>query len=202
LSSFLKFGSKTSPPCALLSYALKQDRKVNTDFARGLVAHLKSCAIGLVEPKTGSAATTQAQIASVRDAASARVAAKEKIDKSVLTLSEPKRIRSREHLRFVARQPCVICSRTPSQAHHVRYAQPRGLALKVSDEFTVPLCAIHHTEIHATGDERQWWLEHKIDPLPVAEQLWRRSNGIKQPTPARDDAHTTSERKEILKATA
>jgi hypothetical protein len=46
-------------------------------------------------------------------------------------------------------------------------AQPRGLALKVSDEFTVPLCAIHHSENHATGDERRWWEEHKIDPLTV-----------------------------------
>jgi hypothetical protein len=43
----------------------------------------------------------------------------------------------------------------------------------VSDEFTVPLCAIHHTENHATGNERNWWLEHKIDPLPIAEELWQ-----------------------------
>jgi hypothetical protein len=37
----------------------------------------------------------------------------------------------------------------------------------------VPLCAIHHTENHATGNERNWWLEHKIDPLPIAEELWQ-----------------------------
>jgi hypothetical protein len=98
-----------------------------------------------------------------------------KIDKSVLTLSEPKRLRSKEHLRAVARQPCLVCGRTPSLAHHLRFAQPKGLAIKVSDEFTVPLCAIHHTENHATGDERRWWQERKIDPLSVAEQLWRRS---------------------------
>jgi len=36
----------------------------------------------------------------------------------------------------------------------------------VSDEFTVPLCAIHHTE--ATGNEGHWWQKHKIDPLPIA----------------------------------
>jgi hypothetical protein len=40
----------------------------------------------------------------------------------------------------------------------------RGLSLKVSDEFTVPLCAIHHNENHATGDERKWWEERKLDP--------------------------------------
>ena len=50
-----------------------------------------------------------------------------------------------------------------------------GFALKVSDEFTVPLCAIHHSENHATGDERRWWQERKIDPLTVAAELWRKS---------------------------
>ena len=80
-----------------------------------------------------------------------------KIDKSVLTISEPKRIRCKEHLRFVAEQPCLVCGRSPSHAHHIRYAQSRGLGLKVSDEFTVPLCAIHHSENHTTGNEREWW---------------------------------------------
>ena len=35
--------------------------------------------------------------------------------------------------------------------HDVRYAQSRGFGLKVSDEFTVPLCATHHHHIHTTG---------------------------------------------------
>jgi hypothetical protein len=104
------------------------------------------------------------------------------VDKSVLTIAEPKRVRSKEHLRFVAQQPCLICGRTPAQAHHLRYAQPRGLALKVSDEFTVPLCAIHHSENHATGDERRWWQERKIDPLSVAAELWCKTNEVQVTT--------------------
>ena len=67
----------------------------------------------------------------------------------------------------------------PAHAHHVRYAQPRGLALKVSDEFTVPLCAIHHSANHATGDERRWWQERKIDPLAIAAELWGKSLRLK-----------------------
>ena len=98
-----------------------------------------------------------------------------KIDKSVLNISEPKRIRSKEHLHFVASQPCLICGRTPSHAHHIRYAQTRGLNLKVSDEFTVPLCAIHHHDIHTTGNEQAWWQERNIDPLNVASALWQQS---------------------------
>jgi hypothetical protein len=47
--------------------------------------------------------------------------------------------------------------------------------LKVSDEFTVPLCAIHHHHIHTTGKEREWWQERNIDPLKVAAALWQQS---------------------------
>jgi hypothetical protein len=129
-------------------------------LAQTLVARLKSRAIDLAKQHAEPAADDQS------------AEARPKIDKSVLSLSEPKRIRSKEHLRFVARQPCVICGRTPAQAHHLRYAQPRGLALKVSDEFTVPLCAIHHSENHTIGDERRWWHERKTDPLAIARSLW------------------------------
>src|SRR5262249_61352622 len=56
---------------------------------------------------------------------------------------------------------------------NVRFAQPKGLGLKVGDEFTVPLCAIHHHQIHITGKENAWWQERKIDPLKVAASLWQ-----------------------------
>ena len=75
----------------------------------------------------------------------------------------------------MASQPCLICGRLPSHAHHIRYAQSKGLSLKVSDEFTVPLCAIHHHQIHTTGKEREWWEERNIDPLKVASRLWELS---------------------------
>jgi hypothetical protein len=96
------------------------------------------------------------------------------IDPKLTRVSSPSASRSdcgqKSILRFVARQPCLLCGRAPAQAHHIRYAQSRGLGIKVSDEFTVPLSAIHHRENHATGDEKRWWQERKIDPLVVAEQ--------------------------------
>ena len=150
-------------------------------FAPSLVAHLKSCAIALVKPSDD--ATEAHSRAGAADEPKTRLHIKErpKIDKSVLTIGEPKRHRSKEHLRLVARQSCLICGRAPSHAHHVRYAQSRGLGLKVSDEFTVPLCAIHHTENHATGDERKWWSDRKIDPLAVAQELWKSTTRLEKP---------------------
>ena len=69
-----------------------------------------------------------------------------KIDKSKLTLGEPRRLRNKAHLNFVASQPCLVCGRSPADAHHLRFTQPRAMGLKVSDEFTVPLCRVHHRE--------------------------------------------------------
>ena len=85
------------------------------------------------------------------------------------------RLRDREHCKFVTTQPCLVCGRTPTEAHHLRFAQPRALGRKVSDEYTVPLCRLHHRELHRYGDEASWWTAVSIDPLPVALELWKRS---------------------------
>ena len=156
--------------------AARQRLGLEPGFAKGLVAYLKSCAVALVKTNDDTSQMASSKV----DPARSRLSDGPKIDKSVLTIGEPKRIRSRDHLRFVARQPCLVCGRKPSHAHHVRFAQPKGVALKVSDEFTVPLCAIHHSENHATGDERSWWEQHKIDPLDVARMLWKEG---RMPTP-------------------
>jgi hypothetical protein len=137
-----------------------------------LIRHLRDCAIGLVK-RANDGAWNAIHPGAPKNLPDHN--ATSKIDKSVLTISEPKRIRSKEHLRFVALQPCLICGRAPAQAHHIRFAQAKGLGLKVSDEFTVPLCAIHHNQNHATGDERTWWGQHKTDPLEAARELWLRS---------------------------
>src|SRR5262249_19656247 len=42
-------------------------------------------------------------------------------DKSALAVAAPRRYRNREHLRYVAKQPCLICGRRPSDPHHLRY---------------------------------------------------------------------------------
>jgi hypothetical protein len=95
-----------------------------------------------------------------------------RIDKSVLTLAEPKRLKDKHHLRFVAKQTCLVCGREPSDPHHLRFAQPRGLGQKVSDEFTVPLCRAHHRELHRAGREIDWWSKMGIEPLGFARELW------------------------------
>ena len=102
----------------------------------------------------------------------ARTSVANRVDKSQLARPEPRRFRDRNHVKFVAKQPCLICGRMPSDAHHLRFAQHRALGRKVSDEFTVPLCRGHHREVHRSGDESGWWKKTGIDPTAPARVLW------------------------------
>ena len=79
------------------------------------------------------------------------------------------------HLAYVRGQACVRFGRHPSDAHHLRFAQVRALGRKVSDEFTIPLCRIHHQEAHRHGNEIEWWKRVGIDPLATAQNLWQAS---------------------------
>jgi hypothetical protein len=105
------------------------------------------------------------------------------IDKFDLPHPEPRRIRDRDHVRFVTKQPCLICGRRPADPHHLRFMQQRALGRKVSDEFTVPLCRGHHREVHRCGDEATWWKSVGVEPTIAAGALWRATH----PLPKRAD---------------
>jgi hypothetical protein len=94
---------------------------------------------------------------------------------TVRALEKTVRLRDKEHQKFVARQACLVCGRVPSDPHHLTFTQPRAIGHRVSDEFTVPVCRIHHRELHRSGDEATWWRTLNIDPLPVALRLWQHS---------------------------
>jgi len=100
-------------------------------------------------------------------------------DKSLLTIPLPRRLRDKTHLRFVAKQPCLICGRQPSDPHHLRFAQSRGLAQKVSDEFTVPLCRSHHRELHRAAKEVDWWVRAGLEPTAIAHELWTQTHPLR-----------------------
>jgi hypothetical protein len=107
------------------------------------------------------------------------------VDKSVLAVPAPRRIRDRDHVKSVAKQPCLVCGRRPADAHHLRFAQSPALGRKVSDEFTVPLCRGHHREVHRCGDEVAWWKKTGIDPTTAARVLWLRTHPLPSPSGAK-----------------
>jgi hypothetical protein len=100
------------------------------------------------------------------------------INKTVLTLPVARRVRDREHVKSVAKQPCLVCGRRPADAHHLRFAQAPALGRKVSDEFTVPLCRGHHREVHRYRDESVWWNKTGIDAAAAARVLWLKTHPL------------------------
>jgi Rad52/22 family double-strand break repair protein len=79
-----------------LNRSLRQDSLRRSGLAPQLAAHLKQCAIALVKPENRSNGQSKDRQSSPGPRVS--TVARPKIDKSVLTISEPKRHRSREHL--------------------------------------------------------------------------------------------------------
>jgi len=145
---------------------------------RKIQTPIEKAAVVMPPPKVDDSVSldmTAASKSSTRDLNTSTVI---KIDKSMLRFGEVRRHRDKTHLRFVALQPCLLCNRSPSDPHHLRFAQPRAMGRKNSDEFVVPLCRTHHRQNHQVGDEVSWWKQTKIDPLKVALRLWQVSRGV------------------------
>ena len=168
----------TTPPSGHIeSLALKNsltaaDARQVEDAFQAKLATLDGAAANQSPPRPSHA---RPAIALSRTSAAVRptgTAVADGIDKSRLAHPEPRRFRDKEHVRFVAKQPCLICGRRPADAHHLRFAQHRALGRKVSDEFTVPLCRGHHREVHRCGDEAAWWKNAGVDPTITARALW------------------------------
>ena len=124
------------------------------------------------------AGVSGASDAGTRQKAPVRATKKQSRSDAIRALGKTVRLRDKDHRRFVLRQACLVCGRVPSDPHHLTFTQPRALGRRVSDEFIVPVCRVHHRELHRSGDEAAWWQKLNIDPIPVALGLWQhtRSN--------------------------
>jgi hypothetical protein len=156
----------------LLRNVGRRKEPVNRSEAAGTVADANPTMIG-------NAAVPAAETTALAPLPTRQIGGGYSIDKSVFALPSERRLRSKAHLMFVASRPCLVCETLPCHAHHVTFAQPRGLSLKVSDEFTVPLCVVHHNALHAAGNEASWWRTQGIEPLDHACELWLETNGSK-----------------------
>jgi hypothetical protein len=104
-----------------------------------------------------------------------RATKKQSRSDAIRALGKTVRLRDKDHRRFVLRQACLVCGRVPSDPHHLTFTQPRALGRRVSDEFIVPVCRVHHRELHRSGNEAAWWRKLNIDPIPIALRLWQQT---------------------------
>ncbi len=83
-----------------------------------------------------------------------------------------KRVRSKKHLAEVRSRGCCVCGSPEADAHHLRViGEQRGLGIKNSDLFTIPLCRKHHDELHSWGDEKLFLDMHGIDPVKMIQDV-------------------------------
>ncbi len=65
-------------------------------------------------------------------------------------------------------------------AHHLTYLKGfRGIAQKVGDNYTLPICFSHHHTLHHMG-EKSFWEVHGFELDEVTnytQQLWSETNG-------------------------
>jgi len=135
------------------------------------ITHLES-----LKPSAADSISSPAGLDRVRSPTSTPKVQATRIDKSLLSIPEPRRLRDKVHVKYVSKRPCLICGRQPSDPHHLRFAQRPALGRKVSDEFIVPLCRTHHREVHRLSDEVAWWKQSGINALEVAHKLWRETH--------------------------
>ncbi len=157
-----------------------------SDIAAKLLGERAPVAIAQIDPSANDAAETPKEVPNAPPPRCAvqsltrrsQISGGFSVDKSALAIPSERRLRSKAHLAMVASKPCLVCEGGPCHAHHVTFAQPRGLSLKVSDEYTVPLCGVHHNELHAVHNEASWWRSQGIEPLVHARALWLITAGL------------------------
>lgn len=95
------------------------------------------------------------------------------------------RNKSEAHLKWVRTLRSLVPGDGPTEAAHVRFADPRwfkpavGLGEKPDDKWVVPLAADEHRKQH-TMDEEAYWQAVGIDPVFVAVMLWNVSGDDEQ----------------------
>lgn len=68
------------------------------------------------------------------------------------------------YLRHVRETPCLSCRSPYPSAHHLQRVGEKGMGLKSTDKWAVPLCHKCHMELHTGGlPEDVWWALKGVD---------------------------------------
>lgn len=89
---------------------------------------------------------------------------------------------SRAHLEAVRQCPCCVCDKMQViEAHHLKQGTgERGMAVRSTDRWTVPLCRGHHDDVERIGakNEREWFRQFGLDPHTLARDLWQSTGDV------------------------
>lgn len=111
-----------------------------------------------------------------------------KAKRAKTTFREERPGMSPEHLALVRKLPCCVCLRTPcGEAHHLKDTpdKERGMSLRSSDKWAVPLCNEHHihgVELAGTRNELKWLRDRGVEALSLAQALWKATGDLPKMT--------------------
>lgn len=94
---------------------------------------------------------------------------------SFLLKPKMRRWENTKWLQWVKTQPCCVCGQQADDPHHIIGHGMGGMGTKAHDLFTIPLCRIHHDELHR--DPKQWEATHG-NQLELLFSFLNRSLGI------------------------
>ncbi len=57
-------------------------------------------------------------------------------------------MRDKKYLKWIRSLECCACGAPADVAHHATRLKDSGMSIKTSDYNTIPLCGLHHTELH------------------------------------------------------
>lgn len=89
---------------------------------------------------------------------------------------------SETHLALIRKLPCCVCRRTPAgTVHHLKTTGERGLAVRSSDKWGVPMCMADHDAVERAGarNELRWFKERGVDDVVwLASALWKATGNL------------------------
>lgn len=89
---------------------------------------------------------------------------------------------SPEHLAKIRQLPSCISGKGPCDPHHLLIKRERGVGLRATDRWTVPLTRHEHDELHRKvhneKQEEAWFKERGIDCYELADALWHSNHDL------------------------
>ena len=87
---------------------------------------------------------------------------------------------SPSHLALIRQLPSCLSWRTPCDPHHLRVLGERGIGLRATDRWAVPLTRDEHDDVHRVGSrkEEDWFLARNLDIYSLANGLWQQTGDL------------------------
>jgi len=92
---------------------------------------------------------------------------------------------SEHHLALIRKLPCCITGRVPAgEAHHLKATGERGMGLRSTDRWALPIAHDFHMEVERAGsrNELSWFRARGIDAIDLATALWLASGDLSKMT--------------------